>query len=272
MHRRYSVFAVVGVLLASIAPGSAAAPESELWERWTTHDPTSTTTIDHSAWTRLLGAFVKTSDDRINRVGYREVTADDRQALEAYVRRLTETEIGGFNRTEQRAFWINLYNALTIKVVLDHYPVESILDIAISPGWFQFGPWDRKLIEVEGEELSLNDIEHRILRPIWNDPRIHYAVNCASNGCPNLHDSAFTSENTEALLERAAPRLRQSPAGRADHRRQAHRLQHLSLVQGRLRRFRPGRHRASAPLCGARSRGDADQCPPPSADTITTGR
>jgi len=102
------------------------------------------------------------------------------------------------------AFWINLYNALTVELILDHYPVASILDISISPGLFSFGPWDKKLIEVEGEALSLNDIEHRILRPIWRDARLHYAVNCASLGCPNLREVAFTAENTEWLLEQGA--------------------------------------------------------------------
>jgi Protein of unknown function, DUF547 len=82
--------------------------------------------------------------------------------------------------------------------------VASIRDIAISPGLFSVGPWGRKLIEVEGEPLSLDDIEHRILRPIWRDPRLHYAVNCAALGCPNLRSSAFTAANADILLETAA--------------------------------------------------------------------
>ena len=71
-------------------------------------------------------------------------------------------------------------------MVLEHYPVKSIRDIDISPGFFASGPWGAKLATVEGEKISLDEIEHRILRPIWKDPRIHYAVNCASLGCPNL--------------------------------------------------------------------------------------
>jgi hypothetical protein len=66
--------------------------------------------------------------------------------------------------------------------VLDHYPVKSILDIDISPGFLEDGPWGKPLITVEGQSLSLNDIEHRILRPIWRDGRINYAVNCTSIG------------------------------------------------------------------------------------------
>lgn len=89
-----------------------------------------------------------------------------------------------------------------MKVVLDHYPVKSIRDI--KSGWFNPGPWDRKLVTVEEERLTLNDMEHRILRPIFQDNRIHYAVNCASIGCPNLQPEAFTAQNAERLLERGA--------------------------------------------------------------------
>jgi len=102
------------------------------------------------------------------------------------------------------AYWINLYNAPTVKVVLDNYPVDSILHITISPGWFSTGPWGKKLVTVEGEQLSIDDVEHRILRPIWRDPRIHYVVNCASIGCPNLRRRAFTGNRVDAMLDAAA--------------------------------------------------------------------
>ena len=72
------------------------------------------------------------------------------------------------------------------------------------PGWFSVGPWGKKLIMVEGQELSLDDIEHRILRPIWRDPRIHYVVNCASIGCPNLRRGAYTGATIEDELTKAA--------------------------------------------------------------------
>ena len=84
--------------------------------------------------------------------------------------------------------------------VLAHYPVDSIRDIDISPGLFANGPWGRTLIEIEGRPISLDDIEHRILRPIWRDPRIHYAVNCAALGCPNLAMTAYTATGKERLL------------------------------------------------------------------------
>ncbi|MDZ7759199.1 MAG: DUF547 domain-containing protein [Desulfovermiculus sp.] len=116
------------------------------------------------------------------------------------------------SKESQKPFWINLYNALTIQLVLEHYPVDSIKDISF--GFLSFGgPWKEKLVTVEGQELSLNDIEHRILRPIWKDPRIHYGVNCASMGCPNLQPEAFTAQNTEDLLEKGAREYINHPRG-----------------------------------------------------------
>ncbi|KPK22703.1 MAG: hypothetical protein AMJ61_16985, partial [Desulfobacterales bacterium SG8_35_2] len=80
-------------------------------------------------------------------------------------------------------------------------------------GIFSNGPWDAKLLTVEGENISLNDIEHRILRPIWQDNRVHYAVNCASLGCPNLQPYSFTSKNLDKLLEKAAEDFINHPRG-----------------------------------------------------------
>jgi hypothetical protein len=209
--RIFALLAALAVFLAS-AP-LAAAPRAELWSHWLAYDPSSTTTVDHSHWNRLLRTYVFTAPDGINRFAYRRVTAEDRKILEDYLGRLTATPVRRLNRAEQRALWINLYNALTVKVVIDHYPVESIKRISISPGLFAGGPWRKKLVRVEGEELSLDDIEHRILRPIWKDPRIHYAVNCAALGCPNLQADAFTAGNSEYLLSRAAIEFVNHPRG-----------------------------------------------------------
>jgi hypothetical protein len=118
------------------------------------------------------------------------------------------------NRNEQLAFWVNLYNAATVKLILDHYPLKSIRNIRVG-GRFGKGPWDARLLNVEGEDLTLNDIEHRILRPIWKDPRVHYAVNCVSLGCPDLQDTAFMADNSETLLEKGAREYVNSPRGAA---------------------------------------------------------
>ncbi|NNE85363.1 MAG: DUF547 domain-containing protein [Alphaproteobacteria bacterium] len=188
-------------MLAAGASTVRAAPSADLWPRWQAHDPASTAIVDHRDWTRLLAGYAQQGEDGIVRVDYAGFTEADRQALQAYIDRLTATAVSSLNRGEQLAYWINLYNALTVRLILENYPVSSILKINISPGFFSIGPWDKKLITVEAEELSLNDIEHRILRPIWRDPRIHYAVNCASLGCPNLALQAYTAANVETLLE-----------------------------------------------------------------------
>jgi len=197
--------------LIGTATAAMAAPSADLWKRWTTHDPASTLGIDHQPWDGLLKRFVEPASDGINRVAYGRVGPADRQKLRDYLQALSRIEISRYNRDEQRAFWINLYNALTVEVVLDHYPIASIRDIW--SGLFSRGPWDLELIEIEGEALTLNDIEHRILRPIWRDPRIHYAVNCASLGCPNLQSRAFTAANTDSLLDAAAVEYINHPRG-----------------------------------------------------------
>jgi len=178
------------------------APDKELWQRWTAHDPTAETRISHTAWTEFLDRYLVVVPDGPNRLRYGAVSSDDHQRLKAYITSLAQTPIRRFNRDQQFAYWVNLYNALTVDLVLDAYPVDSIRDI--SGGVFSAGPWDQELVTIEGVALSLNDIEHRILRPIWDDPRIHYAVNCASIGCPDLQPQAFTAETTEPLLNLAA--------------------------------------------------------------------
>jgi hypothetical protein len=207
---------LAALLLAAqqLAPAAGAAPAAEAWPRWEVHDPASTRRVDHAPWARWLGAHVITdSPDGIHRVAYGRVSPADRAALEAYVRDLVAVPVDGLNRDEQLAYWINLYNALTVQVVLAHYPVESIRDIDISPGWFADGPWDARLLTVAGERLSLNDIEHRILRPLWRDPRIHYAVNCASLGCPNLQSVPYDAQRIDAQLDAAARAFVNHPRG-----------------------------------------------------------
>lgn len=180
------------------------APRAELWDTWSQQQAVSTKTIDHSTWDRFLQANVLAGDDGINRLAYGAIEAADRQMLSDYIKAMQAVRVHQHNRAEQFAYWVNLYNAVTVNVVLEHYPVETIRDIDISPGLFADGPWGKKLLNIEGEQVSLNDIEHRILRPIWKNPLVHYAVNCASLGCPNLQKRAFTATNSNALLENAA--------------------------------------------------------------------
>ena len=220
MRRRAATLLLVfGALLTSGAPAPAQtleawfAPSAKLWPKWQAQDPLSTAKVDHAAWDGFLKLYLRPGADGINRVAYGEVDGAGRRALAGYLDRLQQVAVDKLARAEQLAFWINLYNAATVKVVLDHYPVRSIRDIDISPGLFADGPWDKRLVRVGGEDLTLNDIEHRILRPIWRDPRIHYAVNCASLGCPNLAGDAFTADSAEVMLDAAARAYINHPRG-----------------------------------------------------------
>ena len=171
-------------------------------------------TVDHGAWSRFLATYVVPGTDGVNRVAYRRVSTADRATLDGYVKALEAVDVDRLAGAEQMAFWINLYNALTVRVVLDHPKVESIRDIKLSSGFFSAGgPWDHPLAEVKGEALTLNDIEHPILRPIWRDPRVHYAVNCASIGCPNLARKAYGAKTLDADLEAAARAYVTDPRG-----------------------------------------------------------
>ena len=141
------------------------------------------------------------------------MTDAEHAALAAYIDALAATLVSRLRHDEQIAYWVNLYNALAVKVVLVHYPVDGIKDIDISPGLFANGPWGKKLVEVEGVAVSLDDIEHQILRPIWKDPPIHYVVTCAAVGCPHLTTMAFTAENWDRAFTKAAVECINQPRG-----------------------------------------------------------
>ena len=193
------------LVLLALYPGvGRAAPASDLWRKWLAHDPSSTMVVDHDPWQRFISRYAAMGDDGVVRVDYGRVTVADRDGLATYLSNLAALPVSTLRRAEQLAFWINLYNALTVHVVLKNYPVETIRDIDDSPGLFSDGPWGRKRLTIEGKAVSLDDIEHRILRPIWRDSRVHYLLNCASVGCPNLPLEAITSKSVGTAMEAAA--------------------------------------------------------------------
>lgn len=183
--------------LLSMGPAEAV-PKADLWGFWNVSDESDARSIDHGRWQSFLDDYLRIGSDGINRVAYQDVSDSHRAELGEYLDSLSSLDPRAYNRAEQLAYWINLYNALTVEVVLRNPKKGSIL--RMGKGLFSIGPWDDRLLTVAGQPLTLNDIEHRILRPIWQDRRIHYAVNCASIGCPNLATAAYTPNNTEALL------------------------------------------------------------------------
>lgn len=195
------------MVITNIYP--ASSPTS--WEKWESFNSKSTYIVDHKLWNDFLINNLSEKNG-INLVKYGKVDKKNYNYLDTYINYLTSIIVTNLNKDEQKSYWINLYNALTIKVILDNYPVKSIRNINIS-GLFKIGPWDKKLLVIESEEVSLNDIEHRILRPIWNDLRVHYALNCASKSCPELQKVAFTPSNIESLLVKAESKYLNSSYG-----------------------------------------------------------
>lgn len=201
-----ALMAVFGLFL--LAPAAHATALDEVFSK---ADPASTIMVDHAAWDRLLTAYIRTGPDNVNLFSYGAVSTQDKKTLKSYISALAAVKVSTLARPAQLAYWINLYNAVTIDVVLDNYPVKSIRKI--KSGVFSSGPWSKVLVTVEGHELSLDDIEHEILRPIWQTKLIHYGVNCASIGCPNLAAKAYTARNARALLEQGAADYINSPRG-----------------------------------------------------------
>ena len=165
------------------------------------HDPTQ-------VFDALLARYLVAGEDGISRVRYRawRDSPDDLAALKAYVRALESLTPSEMSAPEAIAYWSNLYNAVTLEVVLEHYPVQSIRDIRTSESDAEgrIGPWTMVRVNVEGRQLSLNAIEHDILRRQFADPRIHYAINCASASCPNLPPRAWRADSLDLALDDAA--------------------------------------------------------------------
>ncbi len=161
----------------------------------------------------LLKSAVKPDGAGYNRVDYAKLVAKNAE-LDAVVAAYQTVSPKALSANDAKAFWINLYNATTLKVIVDKYPVKSIKDIKLPGGSiFGAGPWSAKLVTVEERALSLDDIEHKILRKTYKDPFVHYALNCASYSCPNLAAVPYTGANAAALMRENAKAYVGHPRG-----------------------------------------------------------
>lgn len=210
VSRRAVLSLAAALPVAALAGAAHAFPAEPVDRHWLAHDELATDRVDHAPLAAFLARYRFVGPDGIALVRYGEVSAEDRRALRDYLAGLADVAVSRLSRSEQFACWANLYNGLTLDLILEHYPVESIRDIG--GGWFFPGPWREQLMVVEGRALSLDDIEHGILRPIWRDPRIHYAVNCASLGCPDLPGQPWAAAS-EAMLDNAAAAYVNHPRG-----------------------------------------------------------
>ena len=158
----------------------------------------------NASYNVFLAKYV-TQKNGINLVAYEDVSEADERALEAYIQTLSNTDISTYSAAEQQAYWYNLYNAQTVDLILNNMPLESIRQIS--------RPWDQKLLTVNGRKMSLNDVEHETLRKQFDEPRVHFAVNCASIGCPNLKMTAWEADTLDADLTKASQDYVRSPRG-----------------------------------------------------------
>jgi len=157
----------------------------------------------HTKWNKVLQSYTKKVDNQVL-VNYKELKSNA-QTLNKYLKtleNLNKEEFKSFSTKEKLSFWINAYNAYTLKIVIDHYPVKSIKDI--KSGWFSSGPWSKEFIPLFKDKISLDHIEHEIVRKQFNEPRIHFALNCASIGCPSLLQVPFTATKLEEQLNQSA--------------------------------------------------------------------
>lgn len=150
------------------------------------------TGINNTIYADLLRRHVK--NGKVNYDGFKK----EENKLDQYLAVLSRTDVRSLPENHQLAFYINVYNAFTIKLVLSEYPgINSIKEI----GSFFSGPWSKKFIPLKSETVSLDHIEHHILRPVFKDPRIHFAINCASRSCPPLLDSPYEGDIINRQLD-----------------------------------------------------------------------
>ncbi|MBW1814260.1 MAG: DUF547 domain-containing protein, partial [Deltaproteobacteria bacterium] len=160
------------------------------------------TTADHSIYATLLEKYVKQGQ-----VDYQGFKAEE-EKLDQYLKLLEKTDSKNLSGNEQFAFYINAYNAWTIKLILSGYPgVESIKDL----GNIFKSPWKKKICRIDGDVITLDDIEHKILRPRFKDPRVHFTINCAALSCPPLGSKPYLGSTLDQQLNDASTAFINNP-------------------------------------------------------------
>lgn len=161
---------------------------------------TPSVAITHAEWDYLLKKYVS-AEGKVNYPGLKQ----DKAKLEVYLKKLsTNPPAADWSSKDKLAYWINVYNAFTVKLIVDNYPLKSIRDLG--------EPWDKKFILIGSKTYSLNEVENQIIRKEFAEPRIHFAVNCASFSCPALLNEAFTGDKLEDQLTRQTKAYINNPA------------------------------------------------------------
>ncbi len=179
MYQRY--FWLAFILILSLVVGTLGSASAG----WAS-------TVDHDIWADLLGKYIK--PDGVDYTGFKK----EEERLDQYLKVLENTDPEKLPRNEQYAYYINVYNAWTIKLILSGYPgVKSIKDF----GSILQSPWQKKWVRVNGDVITLDNVEHDILRPRYMDPRVHFAINCSAASCPPLRPEPYLADTLDRQLD-----------------------------------------------------------------------
>lgn len=177
MKRPVRTLALCLMVLATTLPGIAAEP-------------------DYSAWTGLLEKYYSPQSG----MDYEGLRKNDFGVLTKLVDDLSKVDVGTLERNEQLAFWINLYNISTVKLICDNYPTKSIRELSTDP-IVRLNVFKKEIVPQGGRTMSLNDVENVKIREGFKDPRIHFAINCAAKSCPPMRREAFTGARVNEQLD-----------------------------------------------------------------------
>jgi hypothetical protein len=197
--RNYIIVFVIGALIFTMSScnlisaaglSSKGLPTKEVSGELMSTTANSEVNVDHSEWNELLQKHVS-EEGLVDYKGFMK----DREKLDDYLSKLSEMKpTDNWSVQEQLAYYINIYNAYTVDLILKNYPVKSIKDLD--------GPWTKEIVTIGDVEISLGGVENSILRKM-NEPRIHFAINCASISCPDLLNEAFTAAKINEQLDKA---------------------------------------------------------------------
>jgi len=159
--------------------------------------------VDHGIYGELLKKYV--NNGKVDYAGFKS----EETKLDQYLKQLEAVNSNNLSREEQFAFYANLYNAWTVKIILSRYPdVESIKDL----GSLFKSPWKKKIVRIDGAVISLDNVEHDILRPRFKDPRVHFAINCAAISCPPLRNEPYQGHILNTQLDDSTRSFLNNPA------------------------------------------------------------
>jgi hypothetical protein len=202
--QQFKLFLIVLIGL-SCASYAIAKKDSQVWAMWNSSDESNGAIIDHSPFDGFLKTYVVSNHPSgINRFRYGDVSRRDTKLLNKYIAKMASIDPRDYRKLEQKAYWLNLYNALTLQSLLKVYPVTAVDRDKLSR---------KRRVSVAGKKLSVADIDQRILRPIWQDYKMVFGLSCAAVGCPAIHDRAFTALNTNRLLKQYAREFINHPRG-----------------------------------------------------------